>query len=350
MECPKCGNFLDENETSCKNCGAKIKENTLNQISKGGGKTKTPTEEEKAEAKAEQIKKMQEEQRAQQQAQAEAEKNAAQENSISQEEYVMLQRQLASARKNTNFTLGIVIILIVVFATFGGVLLFHKINSDSFRAIKSTNSDVEDNVTTKKENPSTEPQSPSGSTGSEAKEDGQKSITNTTDVQIDDYVFSFPNNYQTQLQDGMGISVDYYNKIQFVYTIMKDVSYQDSLNTAKDFKSYLNEVGFKVNNYEEKTYTNRKWLIFYGTLKDMDSMYAITSIGTGATFQVTIYNLGNKSNDDVYVELTSIVNGAKTKGSSGNNNPGSGGSSSGGSSSGTSKNKPSTGSTGSVTA
>ena len=49
MECPKCGNILDDNETSCKNCGAKIKENTLNSISKGGGRTQVPTEAEKAE-------------------------------------------------------------------------------------------------------------------------------------------------------------------------------------------------------------------------------------------------------------------------------------------------------------
>ena len=123
MECPKCGNILDENETSCKNCGAKIKENTLNSISKGGGKAQLPSPEEKAEVQREQIEK----------ARIEAQKEAEAQAEI--QDYIARQ-QLMAANKKNNMVLGIVVVMIAVTLIFGGILLHQKYSAKDSRAIK----------------------------------------------------------------------------------------------------------------------------------------------------------------------------------------------------------------------
>ncbi|MBQ4031566.1 MAG: zinc ribbon domain-containing protein [Bacilli bacterium] len=325
MECPKCGNILDENETSCKNCGEKVKENTLNQVSKGGGKTQTPTEQEKAAAQR----------AAQEHAQAQAMAAQTQQqqiqNNINQQEYMMLRQQMLSAKKNSNLTLALVVILIAVVATFGGILLMKKLHPSETKSIKE--SAAKQDSTVKAEDPGSSPGT-STEPGTAPKEEVQTS----TDIEIGSYIFTFPSNYETNFQDGMGISIDYTNKVQFVYTIMNSVSYESAKASMDDFKEYLNGVGFAVQSYQEQTIGNRKWIIFNGILNNMDAMYAITRLNSSATFQVTIFNLGYKTNSDVIAELGSVIDNARVKGTS------SGSQSSGSSSQGGSTQKPSGGS------
>ena len=328
MECPKCGNFLDENETSCKNCGAKVKEGTvLNQVSKGGGKTQTPTEEEKAAVKQAQQAQVQQIQ----QTPVQPAPVQQPQNNIDPQEYMMLRQQLASAKKNSSLTLAIVVILIAVVATFGGVLLMKKMNPNETKSIREGSADTSTSAQKQSEDPdSTNP-------GTAVEEPAT-----STDVEIGSYVFTFPSNYETSFQDGMGISIDYANKVQFVYTIMNTVSYEEALSSQADFKEYLDGVGFAVQRYQETTYNNRKWIIFEGILNNMDAIYAITKLNNAATFQVTIFNLGYKPNSTVITELGTVVDNAKIKGTSSGGS--SGGSSSSGSSSGGNKSSGSSGS------
>ena len=339
MECPKCGNFLDENETSCKNCGAKVKENTLNKISKGGGKTQTPTAEEKAAAQQEAIKAAQAQQGVQVQ---QVPAQQIQQQNIDPQEYIMLRQQLASAKKSSNLTLAIVVVLIAVVATFGGILLMKKLNPNETKSIREGSAGVTSPTDKKSEDPGENP-------STQAEEPGSKKAT-STDIEIGSYIFTFPSSYETNFQDGMGISIDYTNKVQFVYTIMNTVSYEEAYASQLDFKEYLDGVGFKVESYQEMTYNNRKWIVFSGVLNEMDAMYAITKMATQSTFQVTIFNLGYKSNSAVLTELGAIVDNAKVKSSTGDSGSSSSGDSSkpsGGSSSGSSGSKPSGGSSGS---
>lgn len=317
MLCPKCGNILDESETSCKNCGAKVKENTLNSISKGGGKTQTPTEQEKREVKEEQIRKAKEQEailKAAEQNQVQAmsiEQNVGN-TSVNQQEYYMLQQQIVNARKNNNITLAIVIGLIIIVSAFGAILLGKKINSTQVLTSTDKTPTITDSSSkTINNEEEQQPEAPKSESGSGS--DAGTSNVGKTDVQLGNYTFSFPNNYQTELQDGMGISLDYYNKVQFVYTVMNNISYEDSVKGAEEFKKYLGEAEFAVSEYGEYTFSNRKWLIYNGILHDMNSLYAITKIDSNSTFQVTIYNLGSKNTNDLFVELTSIVDNAKNK-------------------------------------
>ena len=284
MECPKCGNILDENETSCKNCGAKVKENTLNSVSKGGGTTQVPTEEEKA--------KVIQERQAQQQAQQQA-MQAQQEYYNQQQEYMMMQQQMMQARKSNNLTLVLVVILIIIVATFGGILYFTHVKGGGTTAL-SEKSQPETEAEKGVEPSSTEPEA----------ED--------VDIKLGRFTITIPAYYDTTLKDNMGISKDVPNQVQLVYTIMSTISYQKVVEGSETFKQDLGSLGFSVTSYKEETYDGRKWMIFDGVLQERNAMYAVTSVDGYATFQVTIFNLGARSREDLYKELTAIVNGIKT--------------------------------------
>ncbi len=279
MECPKCGNILDDNETSCKNCGAKVKENSFNTISKGGGRTQVPTEEEKAEV----IREVQQAQQVQAQQQY---------NDVNSQNYMMFQQQMMTNQKNNNMTLALIVGLIIIVATFGGILLFTRTKGDGTTALKGA--------------------TPSEEASSKAVQEVETEEPEDVDVKIGRFTITMPGNYETTLKNNMGISKDVANQVQLVYTIMSTMSYSKVVNGSETFKSDLASLGFTVANYKEEVYGGRTWLIFSGTLQERPAMYAVTAVDSYATFQATIFNLGGKSNEALYNELTVVVDGIKT--------------------------------------
>ena len=276
MLCPKCGNILDDSETSCKNCGAKVKSSSLGKAAK---EEVPKVEEPKVEVQPEEVP-VQEE--------VYYDEGMYEQNyqyDMSQDEYDSLRQNVDYSKKNNNSVLIIVIVLVCVVTVFIGFLVVKQLRGDDIKATEATTVDPGKNL-----EPST------------TDLQGQETV-----VKLNGYTFTVPGIYTVEASEEMVIARDYDNKVQLVFNVMLDVPYEEVLLKSKEYEVYLNELGFAVDSYKEVKFSNRNWLIFDGVLNDRNSMYAITALGSNDSFQVTIYNFGKKTNNAIYSELGKII-------------------------------------------
>jgi len=134
--------------------------------------------------------------------------------------------------------------------------------------------------------------------------------TKNKTIILNGYELIIPSDYENVIEDGLIISIDKINQVQLIYTINPSISFS-MIEEDKDlYKEYLTESNFQVTNYEITEINNNKWLIYYGTMNNTKTIYAITAI-YNSTFQSIIYNLGTKTDNEVLEILNNIVITAK---------------------------------------
>ena len=291
MLCPRCGNILDESETSCKNCGTKITQAEV------AADENQPIEYEQVNVQpqpdAQQVE-------YEQPVQPVAEAVQYQEQPVYQQQYV------PNKEKMNNKILIIAIVLIVVVSVGIGFLMIKKAQSTEAGDINAI-SGSEKNIDTK--------------------------MSTATEIEMYGYKITIPSNYETKVDNLMVYSVDYKNKVQLVFTIMRNVSYDSIAQAPEDFKNDLQTLGFDVESYSELRVGERRWLLYNVILSEKnssyDAIYAITSMGVdGSTFHVTIINVGAKTKNSVFSEIGDFLDkaeytGKNMNGPSGGNNSGS---------------------------
>jgi len=294
MICPRCGNILDESETSCKNCGTKVTQAEIaadeNQPIERNVTDVAPTPQQPVEEVP---------QDASQQVPLEQPVQPALEAVQYKEQYVqeqpVYQQQLVSNRgeKMNNKILIIAVALIVLVSVGIGVLMINKAQGTGANNIKAI-SDAEKNMDSDK-------------------------IASSTQVEMYGYKLTIPSNYETKVENLMVYSVDYKNKVQLVFTIMRNVPFEELVASPEGFKSDLESLGFAVESYNDFRVEDRRWLVYSGTLSEKDSsydaLYAISAIGTdGSTFHVTIINVGAKTKNSVFAEIGDFLDKAEYTG------------------------------------
>ena len=298
MECPKCGMEIGENETSCKNCGERIKHVDI---------SKTEDEEEKEEEVSEEV--------------AETEDIGSESVTyITPEQYVATQKK----SNRGSMILPIIVVLIILIITFISIFVSKQIFGKHGTAI-SEPTGIEDTPgrTSKKD--------PENKTG----EDGTKKAESpvTTEVVIGSFVFSIPNNYAVTVEkENSYRAYDANNKVNLVFTIAGATDYQTFYAGREAFVKSLSDTKLVVKSYQEEMYEGRKWFVIKGEIESVATMYAVTSIGKSSTFHVTIVNLGVRTNEEIFTEVTKIVSNVRMKDNSSSDNSGSinnGGSNSG---------------------
>jgi len=321
MLCPRCGNILDESETSCKNCGAKVKDfETVNEVDQSVEMEQNDVAQVDSQANVEIYHSegfiQAEQPEYDQDIQPEFEQVVQPEMEAVQyqEQYVSEPQGLVISKNNervNNKVLLIAIVLIVVVSVAIGGLMIKKASGTGAENLKAI-------------------------TDNESRNMDSGKISSATPIEMYGYKLTIPANYETRTDNLMVYSVDYKNKVQLVFTIMRNVSYEELLNAPDSFKSDLQTLGFDVESYSELRVEDRRWLVYSGTLNEKDAsydaLYAVTSMGVdGSTFHVTIINVGVKTKNSVFVELGGILDkaeytGKNINGASGGNviNPDSG--------------------------
>ena len=301
MLCPRCGNVMGDKETSCKNCGEKVKEaNVLPGVKTAADGTTTPKETQgvitptkiKRDFVSHQVKET-------------AKYNAV--GFLTPQEYRDASQQYR--KKENSWVIFIVVFLIVLVLGYGGIFVYKNIFGSKG---SSVNSDTAHKAV---ESPEEEPSS--GNSGNQVQ---------YTYLDIGDYSIPILSRYDSFVDGSMGVSVDKKAGVQLVFTIMNDKTYSQNVSDQLVFKAELEEYGFAVQSNKEETYNGRKWLVYKGILKDTNAIYAITEFKSTSTFQVTILNIGSRTDESILTEVGESIDKAKFKQrSSGGSGNGSGG-------------------------
>lgn len=295
MECPKCGMEIGENETSCKNCGERIK---LVDVSK--------VEEEKDEEKEEDSEEV-----------SETEDIGSESVTyITPEQYVATQKKSNRGSMILPISIALVVLIIGFISIFISKQLFGKHGT-----AVSDPTVIEDTPgrTSKKD-----------SSKDDGEGNGTKKVEDpvNTEVVIGSFVFAIPNNYAVSLEkENSYRAYDANNKVNLVFTIAGATDYQSFYASRESFIKSLAGTKLVVKSYQEERYDGRTWFVIKGEIESVSTIYAVTSIGKASTFHVTIVNLGVRTNEEVFNEVSKIVANVRIKDSSSGNNNGSSGNS-----------------------
>ncbi len=137
-------------------------------------------------------------------------------------------------------------------------------------------------------------------------------IANSNTYNFNNFELPIPNSYVAEEIDNLLQLVDKNDKVEAYLYIHQYFTIDDCKDQLDELKKQMTEIGATINSDTSKTIDGVEWIImdcsFTSGDKTVNALEAFASLGEYHVMEITIYNFGNKSQDEILKEFSDMIN------------------------------------------
>ena len=198
-------------------------------------------------------------------------------------------------QKKSPLFLIIVIVLVVVILGLGAVVLSKTVFNKDADTKETNKSDKEDDNKDKEK---------------------EKEVA-SNGFKYNDFEFNIPNGFTASIEDGFLILLNKTARVQINARVVEGFTVEDLKSEVDTLKQSYAAEGVIISGSEVNTYGGEEWLVLAGKTQDSsDFKEGIVNLGSYHVLDTVLFNFGNKTDAEMWTELSKMVKTATYKGSS----------------------------------